>query len=165
MTTREQLEVHHKEAWFWARQCCRFQPDLAEDVLQTAYLKVLEKRALFHGKSSFKTWLFSVIRFTAIDMATAQHLHVSKHLGIDGIQLSEVTNSQKEDDAMNYESMINQLPGRQAELLLLVFYHDMTVEKAAEVMETSIGTARTHYDRGKKRLRELILASQLKQAI
>jgi RNA polymerase sigma factor (sigma-70 family) len=109
--------------------------------------------------------LFSVIRFTAIDMANAQQLHVSKHLGIDGIQLTEVSNSQKEGDAMNYESMISQLPGRQAELLLLVFYHDMTLEKAAEVMETSIGTARTHYDRGKKKLRELILASHLKQAI
>ncbi|MEQ9375078.1 MAG: RNA polymerase sigma factor [Imperialibacter sp.] len=162
MTTREQLEVHHKEAWFWARQCCRFQPDLAEDVLQTAYLKVLEKRALFHGKSSFKTWLFSVIRFTAMDLLSAQRLHATRHLDIDGVQVGE---GQSENDLVNYEGMISQLPGRQAELLLLVFYHDMTLEKAAEVMETSIGTARTHYDRGKKRLRELILASQLKQAI
>ncbi|MEQ8533146.1 MAG: RNA polymerase sigma factor [Imperialibacter sp.] len=162
MTTREQLEVHHKEAWFWARQCCRFQPDLAEDVLQTAYLKVLEKRALFHGKSSFKTWLFSVIRFTAMDLLSAQQLHATRHLDIDGVQVGEPKN---ESDLVNYEYMISQLPGRQAELLLLVFYHDMTLEKAAEVMETSIGTARTHYDRGKKRLRELILASQLKKAI
>jgi RNA polymerase sigma factor (sigma-70 family) len=162
MTTREQLEVHHKEAWFWARQCCRFQPDLAEDVLQTAYLKVLEKRALFHGKSSFKTWLFSVIRFTALDFTNAQQLHTARHLDIDGVQVGE---GQSENDLLNYEGMISQLPGRQAELLLLVFYHDMTLEKAAEVMETSIGTARTHYDRGKKKLRELILASQLKRAI
>jgi RNA polymerase sigma factor (sigma-70 family) len=162
MTTREQLEVHHKEAWFWARQCCRFQPDLAEDVLQTAYLKVLEKRALFHGKSSFKTWLFSVIRFTALDFTNAQQLHTARHLDIDGVQVGE---GQSESDLVNYEGMISQLPGRQAELLLLVFYHDMTLEKAAEVMETSIGTARTHYDRGKRKLRELILASQLKKAI
>ncbi|MEQ8809673.1 MAG: RNA polymerase sigma factor [Imperialibacter sp.] len=162
MTTREQLEVHHKEAWFWARQCCRFQPDLAEDVLQTAYLKVLEKRALFHGKSSFKTWLFSVIRFTAMDLLSAQQLHATRHLDIDGVQVGE---PKSESDLVNYECMIRQLPQRQAELLLLVFYHNMTLEKAAEVMETSIGTARTHYDRGKKRLRELILASQLKKAI
>ncbi|WP_416865525.1 MAG: RNA polymerase sigma factor [Imperialibacter sp.] len=162
MTTREQLEVHHKEAWFWARQCCRFQPDLAEDVLQTAYLKVLEKRAVFVGKSSFKTWLFSVIRFTALDVLNSRQLHTVRHLDIDGVQVAA---PREESDMVNYEYMINQLPQRQAELLLLVFYHNMTLEKAAEVMETSIGTARTHYDRGKKKLRALILASQLKKAI
>ena len=164
MTTKELLEVHHKDAYFWARQCCRFQSDLAADVLQTAYLKVLEERARYSGKSSFKTWLFSVIRFTAVDFMQAQSLHVSRHEVTDDLQLI-ATGEASESGEVNYEEMIKQLPERQAELLMLVFYHDLTVEKAAEVMETSIGTARTHYDRGKKKLRELILASQLKRAI
>ena len=164
MTTKELLEVHHKEAYYWARQCCRFQSDLASDVLQTAYLKVLEERARYSGKSSFKTWLFSVIRFTAIDFMQAKSLHVNRYVVTDDLQLM-APGVESENGDVNYEDMIKQLPERQAELLMLVFYHDMTVEKAAEVMETSIGTARTHYDRGKKKLRELILASQLKRAI
>ena len=48
------------------------------------------------------------------------------------------------------------LPARQREVLDLVFFHEMTVEEAAEVMEVSTGTARTHYHRGKLRLLELL---------
>ncbi len=165
MTIKEQLEVHHKEAWHWSRQCCRYQMDLADDVLQTAYLKVLEKRALYNDKSSFKTWLFSVVRFTAIDL---QKRETTRKMQLGNLELIDAQThlSNLEDDTnRNYEILIKALPDRQAEVLLLVFYHDLTVEAAAEVMEISLGTARTHYDRGKKKLKELILESELKKAI
>jgi RNA polymerase sigma-70 factor (ECF subfamily) len=65
------LEKHHQGAYGWALRCCGRQPDDAEDVLQTVYLKVLAGRARFNGHSSFRTWLFALIRNTASDRLRA----------------------------------------------------------------------------------------------
>jgi RNA polymerase sigma-70 factor (ECF subfamily) len=55
---------------------------------------------------------------------------------------------------------LGQLAERQREVLHLVFYQELTIEQAAGVMHISIGTARTHYERGKARLRELLASER-----
>ena len=64
---RSQLEQHHPAAYGWALHCCGRNADEAEDVLQTAYLKILGGKARFNDNSSFRTWLFGVIRNTAAE--------------------------------------------------------------------------------------------------
>src|SRR5215216_4118860 len=64
---KTQLERYQRESYGWALSCCLRDPVEAESVLQAVYLKVLEGKARFDGKASFKTWLFAVIRKTAAD--------------------------------------------------------------------------------------------------
>jgi len=47
---------------------------------------------------------------------------------------------------------LTQLSDRQQQILQLVFYHDLSLNQAAEVLHLSQGSVRKHYDRAKKTL-------------
>ena len=158
---RSAIERYHAECFGWALSCCGRDRVEAEDVLQTSYLKVLQGRARFDDRSSVKTWLFGVIRNTASEerrrvftrrrigeAQAAEAVHVTVQPGV----------TAAEDAQRNAQLVIAlaSLAPRQREVLQLVFYHDMTIEDAAVVMGVSLGTARTHYERGKSRLRVLL---------
>jgi RNA polymerase sigma-70 factor (ECF subfamily) len=63
---------------------------------------------------------------------------------------------EKSETQALFRNALKSLPRRQGEALHLVFYQDLTLSEAAEIMGISIGSARQHYDRGKKRLRECL---------
>lgn len=144
------LRQHHREAYLWARQCCGFDGEMAKDVVQVVYLKVLEGQAKLKEDRNAKTWLFSIIRFTAIDELRKSGKWISIENEPDMI-FEDI-----ELDETNYEGLVKRLPKMQQEVMLMVFYHDMTLEQTAEVLQLHIGTVRTHYERGKKRLKEWI---------
>ncbi|SEJ55097.1 RNA polymerase sigma-70 factor, ECF subfamily [Cyclobacterium xiamenense] len=154
--TRDQLETLvkslHKDAFLWARQCCGFDGEMARDVLQHVYLKILEGKATFHHQSAAKTWLFSVIRYTSLEWIRKKPAENSLP---EIIEIEDPAVVQQEP--VSHEALIQLLLERQKEVLLLVFYHGLTLEKAAHIMQVGLGTARTHYDRGKKNLKCLIL--------
>src|SRR2546429_7362041 len=60
-----ELDHLHPAAFGWALACCAGDRAAAEDALQASYLKILDGRARFDGRASFRTWLFSVVRYTA----------------------------------------------------------------------------------------------------
>jgi len=134
---------------------------MAEDVLQSSYLKVLDGRAVFAGRSSFKTWLFAVIRRTTAEHRRRQMLHRFLPLTlVTGRKGSSVADAESEllrsERSAQLIAALKTLPPRQRQLLHLVFYQDLTIRGAAVVLGISIGTARTHYERGKERLRDLL---------
>lgn len=146
------LEDTHRDAYLWARQCCNYNDELARDVLQMVYLKIFEGRARYNERSGFRTWLFSVIRYTAIDSLKQNHAQACDNLEDD---LAVAADDPMEEE-MDYKALLQQLPEKQAQVLLLAFYHGMTLESISTIMEIGLGTVRTHYDRGKKQLKALI---------
>ena len=156
---RARLERHHLESFGWARSCCRQDPDEAENVLQAVYLKIFERKAVFDGRASFRTWLFAVIRMTTAEMRRRNLLQRLSLLRYHETEARPAPPGSPEQAAClselrtKFRSLLAALPRRQSEVLQLVFYHDLSLAEAALVLGISVGSARTHYERGKRRLR------------
>ena len=169
---KAELEQHHAASFGWALSCCRRDRGEAEEVLQTVYLKILEGKARFRGEASLKTWLFAVIRKTAASEYRKDLLHklralVSIEQSTDGPTRSEEPDAvfDRSDTQIRFQHALECIPGRQREALHLVFYQDLSLSEAADVMGISIGSARQHYDRGKKRLRETLERTEVAYGI
>lgn len=159
----KEVERLHDAAFGWARACCGGRRDEAEDVLQTTYLKILDGRATFGGRSTVRTWLFGIIRRTAAEhrrrlFARTRSLHADR--AVETEAASGVEDHASLERARALRTAVAKLSRRQKEVLHLVFYEEMTVEEAAGVMNVSVGAARVHYHRGKRRLRELLEGSR-----
>jgi RNA polymerase sigma factor (sigma-70 family) len=165
---KRQLERAHADCFGWAMACCGRDRDDAEEVLQTVYLTVLDGRARYDGRSSFRTWLFGVIRRTAVSERRKTWLRGlllereagrgKRETGIIapdpfGPPDAEVEHESRRDGLRH---ALGHLAKRQREVLQLVFYHDLTVEEAAAVMHVTVGSARTHYARGKANLATML---------
>lgn len=154
---RRALEELHGPSFGWAMTCCGFDRSMAEDVLHSAYLKVLDGRARFGGRASFKSWLFGVIRNSA-----AQHRRAAWFRFWDAAP-APVARPDDEVERAQQRAQIRRalasLPPRQREVLDLVFYQGFTIDDAAQVIGVSIGSARTHYQRGKSALLKRLEAS------
>src|SRR5215813_12246584 len=71
---KAELEKLHPASFGWALSCCCRNAAEAEEVLQIVYLKILQGKAIYRGESKLQTWLFSVIRKTALSERRKQWL-------------------------------------------------------------------------------------------
>jgi RNA polymerase sigma-70 factor, ECF subfamily len=152
------IEEVHAEGFAWALACCGWDREEAAEVLQMAVLAVLEGRARYGGRSAFKTWLFGVVRTTAAGRRRNRRLSSllpSRWLSRapappPALRPDDLT--LRQERGARVRAALLRLSQRQREVLDLVFFHELTIEGAAEVMGVSLGTAREHYSRGKRAL-------------
>lgn len=169
--TRDELEVQlereHPGAFGWALRCSGGREE-AEDALHAAYERILDGRAVFSGRSTFRTWLFGVIRHAAIEERRRGRFRLERLRRWFARNGGPDPRSEQPDALIERERAerllraLGRLSRRQGEMLHLVFYQEMTVAEAAEVLGVPVGTARTHYERGKARLRSLLVGEDLR---
>lgn len=156
------LGEHHADAYGWALSCCHGDEQEAGDVLQSTYVKVLSGRAAFEGRSAFRTWLFGVIRLTALEAHRRRRTREERirRVAVDAPPEAHAEAPDaalvRRQEAARIRALLGRLPDRQRQVLHLAFYQGLTLAEAAEVLDISLGSVRTHYHRGKERMRRLL---------
>lgn len=162
-----ELEREHPDAFAWALRCSQGIREDAEDALHAAYERILEGRARFDGRSSFRTWLFGVVRRTALEQRRRGWLRLERlrnwfaREGRGVGPAMDPASGAEEEKVQRLGAALRQLSRRQHQLMHLVFYQELSVQEAASVLGIPVGTARTHYERGKARLRSLLAGEDL----
>lgn len=136
--------------------------DQAEDLSHEVYVRVLKAYAGFEGKSSEKTWLFSIAKNVAIDYFrknTVRRKHA--HNQFDWEKRALVSNSIQPDDfvVMNEEmkEVVNALDyctGDQKMVVHMRFLHDLSIAEAAEVLGWTEAKVKTTQHRAIKALQD-----------
>jgi len=151
---REQLERElsqlHESSYGWALACCARDRDEASDVLKDVYFKMLSGRVRWDGRSTLKTFVFGVVRLTAMER---RRWRFFRGRVVTGAEPDDVpAPSAPLVDRQTAEALaraLAKLSERQREVLHLVFYEGLSIAEASVVMKVSLGTARVHYERGK----------------
>ena len=150
--TEQALAAIHDEVFCWALSRCRHDRMMAEDLVQQAYVELLSGKARFDGRSSLKTFVFSVVQNLAgsrLRRLATRLRFVQTH-----VPSELATEEHVPTEHRQIWSAVKSLPDRQRDIIELVFCRELTVEQSAVVMGVSAGTARVHYDRAKKALRK-----------
>lgn len=159
---KHELGALHEGAFGWALLCCGRDRDLAGDVLQIAYCRVLAGEAVFEGRARLRTWLFGVVRGVALEEVRRRGRERSRTDSGAALDQRAGAAPSPHERAERHEAVsalgvaLQQLSPRQREVLHLVFYEGVAISEAAAVLGIGVGSARLHYERGKRNLRRLM---------
>ena len=157
----DELRPHHQQSYRWALTCCGGSREEAEDLLQDIYLEILAGSLTYRRESTPRVWLFGVIRVSSISRRRkikrrlkllALHIQTRVHTLASLSASSPALEHQEQIQRREVLCAIAKLSPQQRSVIELVFYHDLTIAEAAQVCEISLGSARTHYQRGKRHL-------------
>lgn len=157
--TQEQLSTLHDDLYGWCLSRCHYEPAPAEDLLQEVYIEILSGKAVFKQQSSLKTFLFSVAQniahsqFRKLKIGLKLITQYGNNQGLDGILQSSTEVS---TDNSKVWQAVRSLPAKQRDMTELVFYRELTIQEAANIMGISVGSGRVHYQRAKQNLAKIL---------
>ena len=143
------------------RMCGR--PELAEDVVQEAFVRVLSNLDRFDPRYRFSTWLFTIAR--RVYLNTQQRKRAMPNSDLIGRLESKprATPEERFDQRVfantNLDRALRQLTDIQREVLVLFHQLDWPIALIARHLDMPQGTVKSHLHRARKRLRVLLADS------
>lgn len=129
------------------------EPQLAADICQSTWLKVIEKRKYYKDQGNFKAWLFTLGRNQMLDnMRHANRWQTLDLHGEDAVSLSLDTTVAADEELDRFNKVLARLPFLQKEAFILQ-QEGFSLAQIAEITEENVETiksrlryARNHFN-------------------
>lgn len=147
---------HLDAAWNYARYLAR-DADLAEDIVQDAFLKAFRAQSTCRGDG--KAWLMTIVRHCWHDWLRVHQPHM-----ISAVEMQEPVEAdtphsllERADDAVHVRKMLEALPEPFREALILRELEEMPYRDIAAVTGAPVGTVMSRLARAREMLAKLVL--------
>ncbi len=178
----ESLIRAHQEALYAFMLRLSGRPDVAEDIAQDAFVRVLKNLDRFDTQFRFSTWLFTIAKRLYVNASQKQKpVYDSEHLCFLSEQGSQrhapspgdlheapgVTTARAEtlDNARCViDAALADLSMQQREIVLLFHQQNWPISEIATYLNMPEGTVKSHLHRARKRMREFIEKDEMYSA-
>lgn len=110
---------------------------IAEEIAEEVFIKLYVKKPAFSGKSTFKTWLYSIGRFTAVDYIRKNSRLISvsydNFYSLEDETEIEQNYIRDEQKIMLHKAMQN-LNSDYRQVLYLIYFEDFDTSQTAKIM-------------------------------
>ncbi|MDX1365002.1 RNA polymerase sigma factor [Arenibacter latericius] len=141
--------------------------ELAEDVLQESFLKIWRNSDSYDpSKAKLFTWLFRIVRNTAIDKLRSVNTKSDKEIQIDVSDVYKLGTEGVNPELMDVQDNLDKLEDKYQIVLDALFFQGMTQQEASDELNIPLGTIKSRLKIGLRELRKLygsflLLASML----
>ncbi len=127
----------------------------ADDLVQDALERALERESSFRSGGNLRPWLFSLMRNLFVDGIRARE---AIDWSADSEALPEMAAPHQADPAelRDIHTALEKLPADQREVLLLVAVEGLRYREAAEVLALPVGTVMSRLARARGKMQELL---------
>ncbi|MFK7882824.1 MAG: RNA polymerase sigma factor [Phycisphaerales bacterium] len=156
------IRAHQHSVYSYLLRMCG-RPDVAEDIVQEAFVRVLGNLHRFDFRFRFSTWLFTIARRLYLNaMAKSKPSYDTDFVGSFGNQstgwspetaLYDDERQQVQRDSLQASLMM--VSEEQREVLVLFHQLDWPIALIAEHLGMPEGTVKSHLHRGRRRLRQV----------
>jgi RNA polymerase sigma-70 factor (ECF subfamily) len=132
--------------------------EVAEDLFQETWMRVLMRGGQYNGKARFDTWLFTIARNLVIDLSrkrTMASLDEMREGGDDERPFeiamegpSPLEQFQSREDCAEVGEVLLKLEPTYREVLVLRFYEELSLEEIAGVTQAPLSTVKSRLYRG-----------------
>ncbi|HHX55107.1 MAG TPA: sigma-70 family RNA polymerase sigma factor [Clostridiales bacterium] len=132
--------------------------DVAEDVFQDVFIKISKNLKTFKGKSNIKTWMIRITINTSKDYLKSawnrRVFPISEYRENTLAAENDFLEIEKKEEEKTVRDAVTSLKDKHKDLILCVYFMDMTIKEAALCLNIKEGTAKSRLSRAKEKLRE-----------
>lgn len=162
------VRLYEKRVFSLTSRMCRNSAD-AEEAAQEAFLAAWQALPAFRGDASFATWLHRLVSNACVDILRRE----GRHQVMAGPSLDDEESSPEPPDKSpsphalaeraelrrQIEAGLAALPPEYRQVLILREIHQCTYDEIAQICSIDLGTVKSRINRGRKRLRKILLES------